>query len=434
LSVQGSCRGEIKGGVMIDIDKLRIKQTEFEGKRQESKSHFLELEKERRNFIKRFTLKKIKSMSVQEYVIGLNRSGISFCYLIENKLQGLGDIRGPNAFKFGIYFGKTKSDAELRYRPTSKFGEDPVEAFGNVRTAILQLLDNAEREDLDGIRNNQLSPTFKGKILSTYFPKKYLNIFADEHLEHFLDKLDISYSESDDEISKRKILIDFKKNDSVMSKWSIFEFSKFLYEAFGKPLKKEDVPKELKEYLESRKDYPKMKDVKAEFINLEITPDNVRNSQKGIKQKKKLIDFDKESKSRKILGNHGEEIVFNLEKARLIRAMKKELAGKVEWVSKKDDSLGYDIKSFEENGRKKFIEVKSTGKAPDSKANFLISSNQYSIAKSTENYYFYIVFNAKSKNPKVWKIKKPLQYENNGLILTPVSYRVTVNISEKIKG
>lgn len=411
---------------MIDIDQLRIKQAEFEGARQAFKKDLVRLENERQNFIKKFSFEKIKQMSLDEYVIG-SKAGNSFCYLIENRLQGLGNIHGATAFKFGIYFGKTQSDPKMQYRFTSKFGTTEDIAFQNVKSAILQLLETVKKEDLDGIRNNPLSPMFKGKILSTYFPDKYLNIFADEHLEYFLDKLEIPYGESDDEIAKRKMLIEFKQNDSVMAQWTIFEFSKFLYESFGRPSRKEDAPKELKDYLESKKDYPKLNDVQAEFIDLDIIPENVQWKQKGGVHKPKVTDFEKENKNNKLLGNRGEELVFNLERKWLLDLKHGELAERVEWVSKKDDSLGYDIKSFEENGEEKFIEVKSTSQSPDANANFLISSNQYSKAKDIKNYYFYIVFNAKGKKPRIWRIKNPLRYENNGLTLVPISYRVIIN-------
>jgi len=212
-----------------------------------------------------------------------------------------------------------------------------------------------------------------------------------------------------------------------MAQWTIFEFSKFLYESFGRPSRKEDAPKELKDYLESKKDYPRLNDVQAEFINLDIIPENVQWGQKSGAHKPKVTDFEKENKNNKLLGNRGEELVFNLERKWLLDLKRRDLAGKVEWVSKKDDSLGYDIKSFEENGAEKFIEVKSTSQSPDSNANFLISSNQYSKAKDIKNYYFYIVFNAKSKKPRIWRIKHPIQYENNGLTLIPISYRVIIN-------
>ena len=90
----------------MDIITLRIKQAEFEGRRQAFRKNLKKLESERCDFVKRFSVEKIKSMSVENYVVGAKKSENSFCYLIENKLQGLGNIHGATAFKFGIYFGK----------------------------------------------------------------------------------------------------------------------------------------------------------------------------------------------------------------------------------------------------------------------------------------------------------------------------------------
>jgi len=83
--------------------------------------------------------------------------------------------------------------------------------------------------------------------------------------------------------------------------------------------------------------------------------------------------------------------------------------------------------SFEESGEEKYIEVKATTYSPDSYATFLISSNQYEKAKTLPNYYFYIVFNAKSTSPKIWRIKNPANYENKGLTLKPINYKVAIN-------
>ena len=374
---------------MINIEELRQKQADFEGSRQESKKMFEKLENERKEFLNRFPENKLFSMSIEEYSIGGEKSEKSFCYWIENRLQGLGNIHGATAFKFGIYFGKTKSDLYQKYRFTKRFGTSETEAFQNIKTTIISLLESAKKDNLDEIIDNTLSPMFKGKILSTYYPKKYLNIFANERLEYFLDKLDVIYSDSDNEIKKRQILIDFKNKDSVMSNWSIYEFSKFLDESFGKQFKEEEAPVELKKYLETKKDYPKMKQVKADFIDLKINPENIIYKTKGLKPIGKTIDFEKENIINKLLGNRGEEIVFSLEKKDLEKIGKKELAKKVQWVSKTDDSLGYDILSYDEDGKPKYIEVKSTNQSQKSNANFSISSNQYRKAKELENYYFY---------------------------------------------
>ncbi len=419
---------------MINIDDLRIKQAEFEGTRQEFKKELIKLEEKRQRFLKLFPKEKFSNLKIENYALQKGEAGSknSFCYWLENELKELGNIHGATARKFGVYYGVSKSEPNsYKWRITSRFGNSKEEAFSNIKSAIISLLNSAENNNIQDIRDNPLSNLFKGKILSTYFPDKFLSIFDNKHLEYFLDKLDLIYSDSDDEISKREILIDFKNKDKVMSKWKIYEFSKFLYESFGRPSKKEEAPNELKEYLENRKDYPKIKEVNAEFVNLKINPENIELERKETKSFGKVVDFEKENKINKLLGNRGEEIVFNLEKNYLKNIGKNELANKIKWVSKEDDSLGYDILSFEDDGTEKYIEVKSTSQSENCNANFLISSNQHSKAKRIKNYYFYIVFNAKGKEPRVWKIKEPLQYENKGLTLTPISFRVIINTKLK---
>jgi len=58
---------------------------------------------------------------------------------------------------------------------------------------------------------------------------------------------------------------------------------------------------------------------------------------------------------------------------------------------------------------------------------FIVTANEYEKAKRLNNYNLYIVFKAKSKNPKIWKIKNPSHYEGNGLYMSPLKFRVTVN-------
>jgi hypothetical protein len=419
---------------MIPIDDLRTKQAEFEDIRKEFKKELIKLEEKRQKFLKLFPEENLPELELEKYALqkGEAESKNSFCYWLENELESLGNIHGATARKFGIYFGVSKSEPdEYKWRITSRFGETKEEAFNNIKQTIISLINSAKNSNISEIRENSLSNLFKGKILSTYFPDKFLNIFDDKHLEYFLDKLDLIYSDTDDEISKREILLNFKNKDTVMSKWSNNEFSKFLYFSFGRPSRKEEAPTELKEYLESKEDYPKIKEIKPDFIDLNINPENIELERKETKPFGKVVDFETENKINKLLGNRGEEIVFNLEKKHLQDIGKTELANKIKWVSKEDDSLGYDVLSFEEDGTEKYIEVKSTSQSENCNANFLISSNQYSKAKKLKNYYFYIVFCAKGKEPKVWKVKEPLQYENKGLTLTPISYRVIINTSRK---
>lgn len=61
------------------------------------------------------------------------------------------------------------------------------------------------------------------------------------------------------------------------------------------------------------------------------------------------------------LGTLGEEFVLNFERAWLIRQGRERLASRVEQVSvTRGDGLGYDILSFEPDGRERLLEVKTT--------------------------------------------------------------------------
>ena len=61
------------------------------------------------------------------------------------------------------------------------------------------------------------------------------------------------------------------------------------------------------------------------------------------------------------LGLAGERLVLDFEQKRLWQAGKKDLANRIEHVAQTvGDHLGFDIKSFELNGRDRLIEVKTT--------------------------------------------------------------------------
>lgn len=67
-----------------------------------------------------------------------------------------------------------------------------------------------------------------------------------------------------------------------------------------------------------------------------------------------------EAKNRN-LGAAGEKLVLELEHHRLWQAGQKKLADRVEHVAQSQgDGLGYDVLSFEEDGRERLIEVKTT--------------------------------------------------------------------------
>ena len=115
----------------------------------------------------------------------------------------------------------------------------------------------------------------------------------------------------------------------------------------------------------------------------------------------------------KDIGQSGEEIVYNYEKNLLIKMGREDLASMVDWIAKQDCTVGYDIVSYDINGNKKYIEVKSS---TGSSNKFYLSKNEIEVArKYGENYFIYKVNNIKGI-PYINKIRNPLQSIDEGRI------------------
>lgn len=130
----------------------------------------------RGEFLQAFPKERLNRLSLDEYVIGHQKP--TFCAYVEAKTRSWANIQGSTADKFGIYFGKTKSDPNKIYRFTRKYGETKDQAFQAVKAALLDLvrLGGEQIIDFSAIDANPLSQMFKAKILSLYYPDHFLNV------------------------------------------------------------------------------------------------------------------------------------------------------------------------------------------------------------------------------------------------------------------
>ncbi|HXE42921.1 MAG TPA: DUF3883 domain-containing protein, partial [Candidatus Baltobacteraceae bacterium] len=85
------------------------------------------------------------------------------------------------------------------------------------------------------------------------------------------------------------------------------------------------------------------------------------------------------------LGLAGEKLILEFEHKRLWQAGKKDLANRIEHVAEIGDGFGFDIRSFETNGRERLIEVKTTrfGELTP----FFASKNEVDVSDAKENEY-----------------------------------------------
>lgn len=91
----------------------------------------------------------------------------------------------------------------------------------------------------------------------------------------------------------------------------------------------------------------------------------------------KIIDYQKRSRDNDVVGNLGEEFALAYERWRLRE--RPHLSAKIKHVAATDDTLGYDIESFELDGTPRFVEVKGTLGELDNR--FFVSRNELECAK-----------------------------------------------------
>jgi len=101
--------------------------------------------------------------------------------------------------------------------------------------------------------------------------------------------------------------------------------------------------------------------------------------------------LEREARNRS-LGSAGEEFVLNFERARLLTAGREALAGRIEHTARvRGDGEGFDILSFEESGKERLIEVKTTKYGRETP--FFVSSNELAVSDSrADEYHLYRLF------------------------------------------
>jgi hypothetical protein len=122
------------------------------------------------------------------------------------------------------------------------------------------------------------------------------------------------------------------------------------------------------------------------------------------------------------LGHAGEQHIFEFEQKKLFDAGRRDLARKVRWVSQADgDGLGYDIRSYEENGRERWIEVKTTrgGNATP----FYLTRNENEVAKERPDAFRLYRLYDFSRTPRLFALEPPLE---KLLTLEPLTFRASL--------
>lgn len=235
----------------------------------EPNSDLLRIEILRKEFVSEFDRDTLENLALEQYAMRTGDKN-SFCYRIEYEQIGMGDIRSVTEKKFGIWVRKATSEYDF----TKKYGKTAEEAFSVIRDELCKLVNAGEVDDYTAIRNNIIAPIVKFKILSMYYPNKFLTIHSKRHLSYFCEKADIPFNVDEDELVLQRKLILWKNSQTKIQDYSLLEYVAYLYEKFGDPptvgkglAKKKSRLRKLKDELKAfDRQHPKSKMTEVEVV------------------------------------------------------------------------------------------------------------------------------------------------------------------------
>lgn len=142
----------------------------------------------------------------------------------------------------------------------------------------------------------------------------------------------------------------------------------------------------------------------------------------------KLVQRDylaREARNRS-LGLAGELMVMEFEARRLHSEGEKRLADRVEHIARtRGDGAGFDVLSFETDGRERLIEVKTTAYVAETP--FFVTQNEVEVSSAEADRYHLYRLHAFRDSPKLFMVSGAI---GASFYLDPVSYRARIRSGE----
>lgn len=256
--------------------------------------------------------------------------------------------------------------------------------------------------------------------MASFFDKRYSNGFklkiTNKSAKEILSTVDVG------NFTKRRYYYTFLTTGG--QGLASTQYKKFIKEIKSKTIEEKT---ELVNTILSPTYLPLIEDVVPKEIHFTIKQQAIPKKRTGVKKPKKIDYVEREAVNR-IHGDQAEKVVVKYEREQLIKNKKNKLATRVEQLSLTDDTLGYDVLSFDVAGKEKHIEVKGVKGKPSKVFRFYISQNEIAVARKDKFYFIYIVFNCISRKPLIYKMSNPFKNSIKGVDILPIKYAVEVQI------
>lgn len=170
------------------------------------------------------------------------------------------------------------------------------------------------------------------------------------------------------------------------------------------------------------KEQPKIKQPEKPTLKLETYQPKKTLDLDSLVENESEIDYLENLRKQMEIGDLAEKIVLKSE-IEFLQVDFPDLAKQVRLVSN-NPKLGFDILSFETDGKQKQVEVKAISENKNRKS-FIITRNEFSKSKIYSNYYVYCVSEINSESPKILRIKNPTFENSDDFLVEPLTYKVS---------
>lgn len=164
------------------------------------------------DFIETWPIERVEKLTLEQYIDVSNHD--TLVYWLEHKTKSLGSIRGGDSSKFGIYKRNKPPEGERMhiqhgdtYSWNRKFGSSSKEAFENVKSNILKVIDFVRNGDLNGIQALPLADTLKWKVAFLYQEQQkplVVNIFKRSMLQKLCGNSNSDFAELYNELIAKR--------------------------------------------------------------------------------------------------------------------------------------------------------------------------------------------------------------------------------------
>ncbi|WP_256256013.1 AAA family ATPase [Streptomyces sp. MUSC 14] len=191
-------------------------------------------EDERKQVLSQFPMEKWGTLPLARYALGQTApsgSGPTYCRLMEFGTPNLGSIKGGSAAKHIMYHhnsGEWRVAAPLR-------GMEPQEAWEELRGQFVRAFEavaDGDFEAMDDLEALRFGPTLVTKSLATYFPDRFLPVYAGEHLRTFVALLGGSVQAGAPAWHINRQLLELVSARAEFAGWSGLEVMSLLYDRF----------------------------------------------------------------------------------------------------------------------------------------------------------------------------------------------------------